>query len=107
MLPIRELFEHIQANEQLYHALVNGRGLELFIEKGQEYWSRKIAADLQARLPDGQQPLVPVPVIAHFVAGTLVTMLSWWLENKMPYSPEQMDEMIEKLVMPGVRNCVP
>ena len=106
LLPARELFEHVRENQHLFKALARGRGLELFIEKGQEYWSRKIAADLQAKLPEGQQPAVPVQVIAHFVAGTLITMLSWWLENKMPYSPEKMGEMVEKLVMSGVQGCL-
>jgi len=107
LLPTRELFEHVRENQHLFKGLAHGRGLELFIEKGQEYWDRKIAADLLARLPEGQQPSVPIQVVAQFVAGTLITMLSWWLENKMPYSPEQMDEMVEKLVTPGVQNCIP
>jgi hypothetical protein len=29
-------------------------------------------------------------------------LLKWWLENKMVYSPEQMDEMFKKLTMSGI-----
>jgi AcrR family transcriptional regulator len=104
LLPTRELFEHVQENHQLFRAVINGRGLELFIEKGQEYWSQKIAADLQRRLPPGQQPAVAIPVMAQFVAGTLVGMLLWWLNKKMPYTPAEMDSMLEKLIMPGILN---
>jgi hypothetical protein len=28
--------------------------------------------------------------------------LKWWLDNKMAYSPEQMDEMFQKLALPGI-----
>jgi hypothetical protein len=104
LLPTQELFEHVQEHQDLFKGMVRGRGLELFFEKGQNYWSQKLTADLQARLPEGQQPVVPIPVIAQYVSGTFVTMLRWWLDMKMPYSPEEMDEMLYKLAMPGIRS---
>ena len=33
-------------------------------------------------------------------------LLKWWLDNKMPYSPERMDEIFQQLAMPGVRNIL-
>ena len=106
LLPTQELFEHVQEHQNLFKSMVRGRGLELFIEKGQGYWSQKLIADLQARLPQGQEPVVPLPVLAQFIAGTFVNMLRWWLDNKMPYSPQEMDEMLQRLVMPAVRECL-
>jgi AcrR family transcriptional regulator len=106
LLPTQELFEHVQEHQNLFRGMVRGRGFELFFEKGQEYWSQKLIADLQDRLPKGQQPAVPLPVLAQFIAGTFVTMLRWWLDNKMPYSPPEMDEMLQRLLMPAVRECL-
>ena len=106
LLPTRELFEHVQENQDLFRGIVNGRGLELFFEKGQEFWIQKLTADLQARLPEGRQPAVPIPVLAQFVAGTFVTMLRWWLDNRMPYSPKEMDDMLQRLIQPAVQNCL-
>ena len=104
LLPTQELFEHVQENQNLFRGMVHGRGLELFFEKGQEFWIQKITSDLQARLPEGQQPVVPIPVLAQFVAGAFVTMLRWWLDNKMPYTPQEMDAMLQRLIQPGVRS---
>lgn len=106
LLPTQELFEHVQENQNLFRGMVRGRGLELFFEKGQEFWIQKLTMDLQARLPEGQQPAVPIPVLAQFVAGTFVTMLRWWLDNKMPYSPKEMDEMLQQLIQPAVQDCL-
>ncbi len=102
LLPVRELFEHVMLNQRLFKGVVRGHGLELFFEKGQEYWSQKVADRLQARLPAGETPAVPIPVMAQFVSGALVTMLRWWLDHKTPYSPKEMDEMLHRLVMPGI-----
>jgi AcrR family transcriptional regulator len=104
LLPVCELFEHVKQNQQLFKGVARGHGLELFSEKAQEYWSQKFTAELHAYLPTGQQPGVPIPVMAHFISGTLVMMLRWWLDNKMPYSPKEMDDMLQRLVMPGIQN---
>lgn len=106
LLPTQELFEHVQENQNFFKGMLRGRGLELFFEKGQEYWSQKLIADLQARLPKGQQPTVPLPVIAQYLTGAFVATLRWWLDNKMPYSPKDMDDMVQRLTMPAVQNCL-
>ena len=106
MLPAQELFEHVQENQGLFMGIVHGRGLELFFEKGQEFWLQKLSMDFQESLPKGQQPVVPIPVLAQFVTGTFVTLLRWWLDNKMPYTPKEMDDMFLRLVQPGVQNCL-
>ena len=102
-LPGRELFEHIREHYPVFKALTTGRGLELFFEKGQEYWSGRMAARLQAMLPAGQEPKVPIPILAHYVSGTFVMLLKWWIDNKMPYSSDRMIEIVEQLVTPSVQ----
>ena len=97
------LFTHVQQQYALFHTLARGRGLELFVERGQAYWNKKIERDLQARLPKGRKPAVPLAVVANFVTGTWVSLLKWWLDNKMPYTPERMDEIYQQLVLPGVQ----
>jgi hypothetical protein len=40
--------------------------------------------------------------MAAYIGGSLLTLISWWLDNKSPFTPEQMDEMFQQLIMPGV-----
>ena len=35
-------------------------------------------------------------------ASTLQTLLRWWLDNELPYSPERMNKMFMQLVMGGI-----
>jgi len=37
------------------------------------------------------------------MAATIVTILKWWLDNEMPYSPERMDELYQQLLRPGIQ----
>jgi AcrR family transcriptional regulator len=101
-LPGPELFEHIRENFPTFKAMTSGHGLELFFQKGQEYWSERMAARLQAMLPAGKEPKVPIPILAHYVSGTFVNLLKWWIDNKMPYTSERMTEIVEILIMPSI-----
>jgi AcrR family transcriptional regulator len=105
-LPGPELFEHIRKHFSIFKAMTSGRGLELFFQKGQEYWSAQMAARLQAMLPAGKEPKVPIPVLAHHISGTFVNLLKWWIDNKMPYTAERMNEIVEVLVMPSVETAL-
>jgi AcrR family transcriptional regulator len=101
-LPGRDLFEHIREHYPMFKALTSGRGLDLFFGKGQEYWSKRMAERLQAMLPAGQESSIPIPILATYISGTFVTLLKWWVDNKMPYTSDRMAEIVEQLVMPSV-----
>ncbi len=73
------------------------------IAQRHHYWARKLEAQLQALLPEGKTPKEPLAIVANYLAGAWLNMLKWWLDNRMPYPPERMDEFVQALVMPTVR----
>jgi tetracycline repressor-like protein len=81
---------------------VHGGGIDLLYKKSHERLRWNIEQHLGALIPAGQTPAVPLPLVADYMAGAILTMLKWWLDNKMPYTPEQMDRMFHQLVLPGV-----
>lgn len=97
-----ELFRHIREHHHLYKALFWGRGIDLLFEQGQITLASRIQEHLTAHPPAGIDSDVPMPLIATYLAGTLLTLVKWWLENDMPYSPEYMDTMYRQLALPGV-----
>lgn len=96
------LFRHTQEQHRLYKAMVGGRGIDVIIEAIHTHLSGHIREQIEQLLPNGQTPSVPPLVMANYLAGTLLTLLTWWLDNDMPYPPERMDEMFQQLTMPGV-----
>jgi AcrR family transcriptional regulator len=96
------IFRHAQEQYHLHKAMVAGRGTDVIIKTIQHHLSGHVQEQIELLLPEGQTPSVPPPVMANYLAGTLLTLLIWWLENNMPYPPERMDEMFQALAMPGV-----
>jgi AcrR family transcriptional regulator len=101
-LPVAPLFRHVQEHHHLYKALVWGGGFDVLLRAGQQQWRAQIEEHLTASLPPERRPAIPLEVITVYLAGALQALLLWWLERKMPYTPERMDEMFQQLVMPGV-----
>ena len=93
VIPMVELFGHAKAQQGLYEALVWGGSLDLILKAGQKVLSGALEENLASALPADCTPAVPLRVVSNYLAGGLLNLLRWWLDNKMPYSPEQMDEM--------------
>ncbi len=106
LLPTRGLFDHIAENPHIFMGMMRDRGMEFFFDKGQQYWAERIEERLQVLLPPGHEPDIPVMMIATTTAGTLVTMMRWWLDNKLPFSADQMAQFADQLILPGIWNAL-
>ncbi len=106
VFPLTSLFEHTQSHQALYKALLWGGGIDVLLRAGQKHWSEQIEQHMEAVLQAGPQPTVPITVLAAYMTSSLQTLLFWWLEHKVPYSPERMDEIFQQLVMPGVQKAL-
>ena len=97
--PSLGLFHHVGEEYELYKALLWGSGIDLLIKHLQRSLTNRIEQGLQKNERDTD---IPIPILASFIAGSFLTLLKWWLENKMIYSPEEMDSMFKKLTMEGI-----
>ncbi len=98
----RALFEHIQSHQIFYRALLHSRGLEIILRNGQLHIAQIVEHRLKGRLRADQES-IPLPIMAHMVAGALFVLIRWWLDNKMPYSPEDMDRIFQQFVSTGIQ----
>ena len=96
------IFQHAQEEYQLHKAIFGGRGMDVMIKEIQKHLCSHIEEQINQLLPDEKSPPVALSIISNYLAGALLTLLVWWLENDMPYSPERMDALFQELSMPGV-----
>lgn len=102
-LDTTDFFRHARGHHAIFRTLVWGSGLQLLTGDGHETLSAKLQERLAQILAGKPEPSIPLPVVACSLAGTLLILLKWWLDHKMPYPPERMDEFFQRLAMPGVR----
>jgi AcrR family transcriptional regulator len=97
--PSLGLFRHVGEEYELYKALVWTPGIDLLIKHLQESLGNRIEQGFQE---SGREFEVPLPIMASFIAGSFLTLLKWWLENKMGHSAQQMDDIFKKLTLIGI-----
>jgi AcrR family transcriptional regulator len=102
IVPSLALFQHIQEHAQHFQALVRGHAEEKVWEVVQTTLSRTIEQALASISVEKHPPAVPLPVVAQYLAGAYLNLLKWWIKAEMPYSPERMDEVFQRLALPGM-----
>lgn len=95
-------FEHVAAFADFYRAMLSKQGSVTFIVRLLSYLTNAIEPNLELKAGDGE-PKMPLGLIAAACAGAEVGVMKWWLENDMPYPPEEMARMQFLLWALGMR----
>jgi AcrR family transcriptional regulator len=105
--PIAVAFRHAAESAQLYRVILNTQGGTNIPERIRSYVATYARQLIESHLKEtGFVPMVPVDVLANHLAGSLIALLSWWLENDMPYPPEEMVGMYRRLVVLGAARVI-
>jgi len=99
-MPVQFLFSHLQDVQSFYQGLVRSRKSEAMFKSGIEYFGAKISGALKSRVK--QQTAIPISILSNYLATELFGLLRWWLDERMPYSPAQMDQIFHRLINPSV-----
>lgn len=100
LLPVSEFFSHIRDVPHVHAALVRS---------GQ--WSdlQALAVGLFARSIDERFQALGIkidaaqrPAHAHALAGSLFSLLDWWMDKGMKADPKQMDDLYHRLAWRGL-----
>jgi len=96
------IFEHVAEYFDLYKVLVGKRGVGYVTHHIINYLTAIFEEKLQNDFPD--EKILPMPrvLLARHLAGSLYALLTWWLENDMPYSIEYMAAVANDLSRSGV-----
>ena len=97
--PSKIAFEHAAEQRDLYLILLRGQGATALAQRIREFLAGLIQQELLLQQEDSP---VPLEIVANYMAGSLIALITWWLENDMPYSAEYMADMFSRLTVPGV-----
>ena len=100
--PVRELFAHVAEARSFYDALVTSDRIPEVLELGRGHFARGIERRL-CELPRGRSiGAQHRAAVAHALAGSFLSLLTWWIDRNMPGSPEEMDDLFHRMVWAGV-----
>jgi AcrR family transcriptional regulator len=102
VVPVREFFAHVAEMRVFHAALVASGKIQNLWELGRGHFARGIEQRL-ATLSQGRA-IAPASraAVSHALAGSLFSLLSWWIDRGTPAPPEQMDDLYHRMVWSGV-----
>jgi AcrR family transcriptional regulator len=91
------VFEHVAKHEQFYKVMLDNNGqqrflfrlLDVFVDVLNERLSHSMAHDIK--------PAVPKEILIHYAASAYLGVITWWLRNNRPYTPEYMATQLTRL----------
>jgi AcrR family transcriptional regulator len=101
--PVAEMFAHIGNQNKLYRVLSDSGHLKDFFDLAEGCFARGIErrlteSGLLAKLPQRE-----LAARASALAGSLLSLLRWWLDRGEKESPQAMDEMFHCMVWNGMQ----
>jgi AcrR family transcriptional regulator len=101
--PIGLMLRRLRDQRSTQGVWISDRGQEFLLSGGQAYWNRRIERELRAHQKGRGEPGIPYAVAAQMVTGAATALVNWWIKNRMPHTPEEMQAMFDRMMMPGIR----
>lgn len=103
-LPLRAVpFQHADEHRDIYRViLLSEQGTAAVLNGIRDYLAVSIQERIDAARGTAGTPRVPVEVVAHYLAGALLSMIGWWLRQETPYSAEAMADLFQQLALPSL-----
>lgn len=104
LFPVREFFAHIRDARELYAAFVKSGKIHEFRALGQGLFARSIEQRLQnagVRVDSASRS-----AHAHALAGSLFSLLDWWIDKGMKTEPEDVDVLFHRMAWLGLASKI-
>ena len=103
VVPVAELFAHIGSQKKVYRALADSDRLNDFFDLAQGYFARGIEQRLKESKRLSNLPQSESGARASALAGSMLSLLRWWLDRGAKESPRAMDELFHRMVWNGLQ----
>jgi hypothetical protein len=80
--------------QHFYKLMLCGEGVGWFQKQLKEYLAEQMEAKIRALSSPTKRFTVPPALQAQFLAGAVISLLAWWLEQGRPHSPERMAQYV-------------
>lgn len=89
------IFRYIREHSEVVYVLLSSRGSSAMVRRSIETGTQSVFS--QNTFPFSES-LVPPEIAANHLVTSTISLIQWWIEHKMPYSPEQMGMIYQELI---------
>jgi AcrR family transcriptional regulator len=104
--PTLVVFQHVGRYRHQWKSLVRKGGADLVIRILRESATDLVREHFRCHFPAEKGNQTQMDAAVQFVVGALMGLLSWWLDNDVTYSAEEIYSICRRLTTQGVRRFV-
>lgn len=82
------VYRYIAENAKFYRIVLGKNGIPFVIDRLRKYLAELTIQRFQP-IASSKKGRVPLEVVAQHAAGSVIGLVTWWLENDMPILPEE------------------
>lgn len=97
------MFQHARDQHRLFQAMVGKQSQALVQQQIESVLAGLVRAELTPLAAGGAPEPIPLDAVVQYTVGAFFSLLSWWLDRKLPCSAEEMDRTFRALTLPGIR----
>jgi AcrR family transcriptional regulator len=96
------LFEHVDSYRPVYHAIVGRQSGTIVMSELRAQLAELVQNDLKTLSPKDRSTDVPHNALIHFVVGALLSVITWWLDERSKLSPAEANAVFRRLTLPSI-----
>jgi AcrR family transcriptional regulator len=96
------LFQHIQRNFRICRVLLGSQSGAIGEPHMRRILTDLVRQEIAASVPPNVTPAVPLDVVVHYTVSALIGLLTWWTDEQLPCSPEEIYRQFRALTLPGI-----
>ena len=100
LLPVREFFAHVRDMHKFYNALGTSGKLDDVLALARGFFARSIEDRLRSAA--AQMPPEWRSAHAHALAGSVLSLLDWWIAKGMKADPQKIDDLFHRMAWRGL-----
>lgn len=97
-------YRHLEEARTLLYSVFQGKDGLLILRRMRDWSARDIEANLRSAFPE-EDSLIPLDVLALYLAGAQIGLVQWWLEKRQPHTLEDLAHMFHRLQRSAIREA--
>ena len=97
-------YRHLEEARALLYSVFEGKDSLLILRRMRDWSARDIEANLRSAFPE-EDSVIPLDVLALYLAGAQIGLVQWWLEKRQPHTLEDLAQMFHRLQRSAIREA--
>ena len=97
-------YRHLEEARALLYSVFQGKDSLLILRRMRDWSARDTDANLRSAFPN-EESLIPLDVLALYLAGAQIGLVQWWLEKRQPHTLESLAQIFHRLQRSAIREA--